>query len=340
MTNVATTIVPPTGPAEKGIGKFIFGDVALAVDIGAIVTSMVTQAPLVVVAILLLYILLDRRFNALERRVEAVEQRLGAVEGEVRGLRGEVRELAARVNNLEAGVGALATRLDAVEKATVSIAARLDALEKDVAAVKARLDVVEREVATIGSRLDAVEKDVATIKAKLGVIEGDLATVKARLDAVEKNVADLAKRQGVVEERLGRLESAFDLFLRSYHAYNHALLEVLAGRGVIQRTDVAVLRGYLRLAPGATSRYYTREVEKRLREILDKEVLDWPEVIELERISHLIYKEWEATKRYDLLDYYIMLSIFISITKGHLLAEGKEPPDMAYAFTRPPPPDP
>jgi len=275
------------------------------VDIEAIATSMVAQAPLVAVATLLLYILLDRRFNALEKRVEAVEQHLGAVEGEVRGLRGEVRELSARVNNLETGVGALATRLDAVEKAVSSIAARLDVLEKDVATVKARLDAVEREVATI----------------------------KTRLDAVEKNVADLANR-------LGRLESTLDLFLRSYHAYNHALLEVLAGRGVIQRTDVAVLRGYLRLAPGATSRYYTKEVEKRLREILDKEVLDWPEVIELERISHLIYKEWEATKRYDLLDYYVMLSIFISITKGHLLAEGKEPPDMAYAFTRPPPPDP
>jgi len=275
------------------------------VDIGAIVTSMVAQAPLVAVAVLLLYILLDKRFNALERRVEAVERHLGAVEGEVRGLRGEVRELAARVNNLEAGVGALAARLDAVEKAAGSVAARLDAVEKNVAA--------------IASRLDALEKDVAA--------------VKARLDAVEKNVADLANR-------LGRLESTFDLFLRSYHAFNHALLEVLAGRGVIQRTDVAVLRGYLRLAPGATSRYYTKEVEKRLREILDKEALDWPEVIELERISHLIYKEWEATRRYDLLDYYIMLSIFISITKGHLLAEGKEPPDMAYAFTRPPPPDP
>jgi hypothetical protein len=82
-----------------------------------------------------------------------------------------------------------------------------------------------------------------------------------------------------------------------------------------------LLRGVLRtLTPVARSRYYTEEVRRRLLELLDKDVesYTWDEVAELEKIAEAIYKEYEATGREDLLNYYPKLRMYIAIIQGLL----------------------
>jgi hypothetical protein len=126
-----------------------------------------------------------------------------------------------------------------------------------------------------------------------------------------------------IAERLNRLEWAFQNF-------GSVLLDVLTAKGVMSTTEMKALAGYLKTPPPARSRYYTEEVRRRLIEILttvEEEKFTPGDVRELQRIAKLIEKEYEETRREDLIAYYYKLQMLIAMLRGTLRAQGKWPPE-------------
>lgn len=86
----------------------------------------------------------------------------------------------------------------------------------------------------------------------------------------------------------------------------------------MSRTEAIALVSALRgLIPGSRSKYYTREVESRLREILSKnpDSFTMDDVEELIEIARLMEKEYMASGRRELLDYAVKLRIGALVIK-------------------------
>jgi hypothetical protein len=126
-----------------------------------------------------------------------------------------------------------------------------------------------------------------------------------------------------IAERLNRLEWALQNF-------GSVLLDVLTAKGVTSAAEMKALAGYLKTPPPARSRYYTEEVRRRLIEILttvEEGKFTPGDVRELQRIAKLIEKEYEETRREDLIAYYYKLQMLIAMLRGTLRAQGKWPPE-------------
>ena len=110
-----------------------------------------------------------------------------------------------------------------------------------------------------------------------------------------------------------------------FYNYQNTLIDFLAAKGLVTAAENVILRGTLRASiPNAKSKYYTEEVRKRLQALLDKELEEytWEDAAELENIAKLMYKEYIATGREDLLDYYPKLMMYAAIVRG-LLRRGE-----------------
>lgn len=109
-----------------------------------------------------------------------------------------------------------------------------------------------------------------------------------------------------LRSELGSLRGEFRSFRGVMVEFNSALLELLEVKGLLSHTEVLALRVALRtMRPGSSSKYYTREVEEKLKNLLDKEPEDFTleDVWELERISNILVKEAAVSGRDELADY-------------------------------------
>jgi len=89
-------------------------------------------------------------------------------------------------------------------------------------------------------------------------------------------------------------------------------LKVLEEKGVVSRTEALTLLVALRgMIPGSRSKYYTKEVENRLRELLNKDpdTFTMDDIRELEDIAEIMEKEYMVSGRKELLDYAAKLRI-------------------------------
>lgn len=116
--------------------------------------------------------------------------------------------------------------------------------------------------------------------------------------------------------------------LRALSKFGEKLLYVLGAREVASDVEVELLRGYLEL-PTSRSKYYTKEVEARLRELLSKRVSDYTreDLLEMRRIAKLIEREAEETRdrRYaeELRDFLVDFRLFLAVLEGRLAAREK-----------------
>jgi len=87
-----------------------------------------------------------------------------------------------------------------------------------------------------------------------------------------KKFNEIDYRFRLIDERFKAIEKEIRTLRDAIIQYNELLLSILESRGVVTKGEAVVLRGYLEsLKPSATSKYYTKEVEKRLDELLAKE---------------------------------------------------------------------
>jgi len=124
--------------------------------------------------------------------------------------------------------------------------------------------------------------------------------------------------------------------LESILNFNEALLLVLLSKGVISDSEYRLL---LLMLPSsrvpAGSKYYTRDVERRLYEIIvrltnDPRTATWDDVTELEKIYDVIWDEIDATRdrkrRRELIALSVKVKVVAVMTKAYLISRGVMPP--------------
>jgi len=124
--------------------------------------------------------------------------------------------------------------------------------------------------------------------------------------------------------------------LESILNFNEALLLVLLSKGVISDSEYRLL--LLMLSSSrvpAGSKYYTRDVERRLYEIIvrltnDPRTATWDDVTELEKIYDVIWDEIDATRdrkrRRELIALSVKVKVVAVMTKAYLISRGVMPP--------------
>jgi septal ring factor EnvC (AmiA/AmiB activator) len=123
--------------------KFLTGGAFPSVDVWDVAVAVASQAPLVAVAVVVLYVLLSRE------------------------IRNEVRRVERRIDRLEERVAKLEERTSKIEE-------QMGRVESDVAEIKGR-------VARLEERLGRVENDVAELKGRVGHLEEQLGRVEGQV---------------------------------------------------------------------------------------------------------------------------------------------------------------
>jgi septal ring factor EnvC (AmiA/AmiB activator) len=128
--------------------KFLIGGASPSVDVWDVAVAVAGQAPLVAVAVVVLYVLLSRE------------------------IRNEVRRVERRIDKLEERVAKLEGRTSKIEE-------QMGRVESDVAEIKGR-------VARLEERLGRVENDVAELKGRVGRLEEQLGRVEGQVGQLVK----------------------------------------------------------------------------------------------------------------------------------------------------------
>lgn len=178
------------------------------------------------------------------------------------------------------------------------------------------------DYATVLSILIPVLTSIAYVAYRLG---SKLAVIDERFKYMDERFKHIDERFRVVEERLARVEEELGkmrLEVRGLREailqYNEMLLTLLESKGVFTKTEVSALRSLLAtLLPRSSSKYYTREVEMRLRELLakDPDELTLAEVDELDEIGERMWLEGVETNRKDLREYGMKLKAYATLVK-------------------------
>ncbi|WP_258870705.1 DUF2046 domain-containing protein [Pyrobaculum aerophilum] len=300
------------------------------INIDIVFSSLVAQAPLVAVAVLILYYTLDKR-------IDKVKADLG---GRIDKLENSVAGLSNRMERLENSVVALNNRVERLENSVVNLNNRVEKLEGLFAEMKSRFEELRSSVANLESRVEKLEGAVVEVRGRVEKLEGSVADlqrgvsdIKGRVERLEASVADVRGRVERLDGLFAELRNRVDLIGarlnavrrdvrslgRGFYTYQTALIDFLASKGVVNEPEAVLLKGSLKaVVPRAQSKYYTEEVRRRLIALLDKEIKDytWDDVAELEKIAEAIYNEYIETGREDLLDYYPKLMTFIAIIRG------------------------
>jgi hypothetical protein len=185
------------------------------------------------------------------------------------------------------------------------------------------------DYATVLSILIPVLTSIAYVAYRLGsklaVIDERFKYIDERFKHVDERFKHIDERLRVVEERLVRVEEELGkirLEVRGLREailqYNEMLLTLLESKGVFTKTEVSALRSLLAtLLPRSSSKYYTREVEMRLRELLakDPDELTLTEVDELDEIGERMWLEGVETNRKDLREYGMKLKVYATLVK-------------------------
>jgi predicted nucleic acid-binding Zn-ribbon protein len=321
------------------------------VDAWALVETMLGQAPLVAVAVIVLYALVQRARGELLREIgrarEELSREVGTVRGELLRAREEfARELARIREELLREVGGVR---EGLAKTREEFLQKLDGvrgeLERRVQAAreelsgeiqKAREDFA-REIQRVSDRVSRAREDFARELAKaredfareIGSAREGLAReiggVRAELLKARES---LAREIAGLREGLAQLGGRVERVEQSLRAFGSALLDVLSARGALTEAEARILLGHLRHAPPARSRYYTEEARRRLLEIMravEEGRYTASDVRELECIAELMDREWQETRRGDLLEYSYMLRMFVAILRGRLRARREWP---------------
>lgn len=174
---------------------------------------------------------------------------------------------------------------------------------------------VASSAATLGywlaSRLGRLESRLERLESGLERFESRLGKLEQRLEGLEDRIGRLEGWMSRIEDRISRLEGAV-------LSYNELLLKILEAKGVITQVESYALLQALRASlPHASSRFYTKEVEERLRALLEKDPKEYTleDVRELERIADLMFEEYRVTRRKDLLEYQAKLRVAAQVVR-------------------------
>lgn len=168
-----------------------------------------------------------------------------------------------------------------------------------------------RKFAEIDHRFKDIDRRFEEIDKRFSEIDRRFEEVNRRFGEIERRLESLEKRVSGIEERIGRLES-------SIRQFSETLISALEVKGVFSSTEAMALKNLVKaLMPAPSSKYYTREVYERLKQLLDKDPNEYTmaDIYEMEEIADLIEKEGQESKRRDLIDYAWKLRYFAMVAK-------------------------
>mgnify|MGYP001626289713 CR=1 FL=1 len=123
------------------------------IDIGYIVNSMVAQAPLVAIAVLVLYykiVEVRRDLATLEKRAERIEEEVGANKAELSEVRTNMAEIRTRLTAMEWRMTNLEARLATVESGLVDVKNALEGVRGELFRVRGELGELKERVRVMG----------------------------------------------------------------------------------------------------------------------------------------------------------------------------------------------
>ncbi len=164
---------------------------------------------------------------------------------------------------------------------------------------------------------------------RLTLIDKRFEEIDRRFEEINKRFEEVNKRFEEVNKRFDEIRGEIRQLRRDVHNFSGTLLDVLYAKSVLSETELITLRSLLSsILPRSSTKYYTKDVENRLRELLRKEIdeITWDDIFELKRIARLLREEAYESDREDLLEYSWRLHAYVSLLQARLIRKGVLPP--------------
>jgi hypothetical protein len=160
---------------------------------------------------------------------------------------------------------------------------------------------------------------IASSAAGLGYwLAKQFGNIHIKFKEIDVKFKEIDMRFDEIRMQLRGLEKRIDRLERGIFNFNELLLKVLEAKGVIGKVEAMSLMTTLHtMIPSSGSKYYTKEVEKRLRELLsmDPEKYTMEDIKELEKIADIMEEEYMVSERKELIDFASKLRIAALVLK-------------------------
>jgi len=123
-----------------------------------------------------------------------------------------------------------------------------------------------KQLGEIRGRFEGIDEEFEGIERRFEGIDEEFKKIDERFKKIDEKFERIDERFERIEKRIGDLE-------RGFYGFNELLLRVLEARNVITKVDAVTLAVALNsLIPRSSTKYYTKEVEERLRQLLNKDL--------------------------------------------------------------------
>jgi len=170
--------------------------------------------------------------------------------------------------------------------------------------------------------LGRVEQSLRQELAKAGEsLRQEFNGLKSEVESLKSEVSSLRVSVDDLGFKITGLE-------RGVYNFSSTLLQLLRLKEVLTNGEVIALHGLLRtLYLTSSSKHYTKEVAKRLWELINKNLDDytWQDTLEMIKIADILREEFLETGEVKYIDYSIKLRMFAALVQGRLMKLGKGP---------------
>lgn len=174
-----------------------------------------------------------------------------------------------------------------------------------------RFTLIDERFKSIYDKFKSINERLRDVDDKLKSVDDRFSKIDERLNMIDSRINEMNMRLMRVEGEIMRLR---DVFLQ----YNEILLSVFEAKNILSKSEILALKGVLSsLKPNSASKYYTKDVAKRLDELLakDPEELTLSDLEELRKIADLIWREGYESGREDLREYGMKLYLYTMLVK-------------------------
>jgi len=201
-------------------------------------------------------------------------------------------------------IDVLVTVITVVASVSASTASLGFWLVKKFSYIDAKFSEIDKRFELIDRRFELIDKRFEEIDRRFQEIDKRFQEIDRRFELMEKRFDELS-------QRIGRLENAFTQF-------SETLIMLLESKEIFTSGEALSLRKLMRaILPYSASKYYTKEVYERLKQLLDKDAYEYTldDIEQMYEIADLIEKEGRESKRKDLIEYSHKLRFFALVAK-------------------------
>lgn len=201
-------------------------------------------------------------------------------------------------------IDVLVTVITVVASVSASTASLGYWLGKKFSYIDAKFSEIDKRFELIDRRFELIDKRFEEIDRRFQEIDKRFQEIDRRFELMEKRFDELS-------QRIGRLENAFTQF-------SETLIMLLESKEIFTSGEALSLRKLVRaILPYSSSKYYTKEVYERLKQLLDKDAYEYTldDIEQMYEIADLIEKEGIESKRKDLIEYSHKLRFFALVAK-------------------------